>query len=651
MKAYVRGRLLSEETTAGPKAVSADQEPARSDKQKGTRSSRRRSGASRFRGLTDRISLRRDEAWVAGLPDQAKAEADMDQGRLPYDIRGKVSQEGDLRVAVLNVNGMRSDKIGSIVWFMRRNEVDVMILVDARLTAKEGTWTGEAFRELLGIGTWSGCTPYVRSGGLEAGGQLIVVGPKWGGAVTGFEGDRSGLGVATQVRLATGGKELVIMGTYWPWHSGSRDGDSRALEHRVGMWMKKTKVKGTPLEYVKGILESWCLKSILRDCEGYIIAGDFNALWRKGTGGVHKRLKEWANALHLDNGPIQVGDSRGMELNTRLFKPRASKGGESVQVGRQVVSGSMVDHILHGGPDCFMEIVGAWVDEGVTMRGVSDHLPLVAEYRVEGGRGRCGNVINPVTQPTLEGVAYRGLEGEKEELQYKQACLKLMQERGWGQEEGRDQAEELRQVVFDTAGLARSIMRAGRTKSASKRKYKGGWSPFVVGMRIHLDTLTSIARHMGGHARQHRWRTQEELSCGVLAAMTKWRERLHRIEFAKGVKFSAKECEELTQVTGFGPARWNTECTSFHAAAALLEKETRAVKLLMQGKLRYERRLAINKNVALREEIRAKGRVGVLRRALMGEVRGAGISESVRTCGRRHSHRSGHDSHNRSTAV
>ena len=46
-KVYVRGRLLSEETTAGPKAVCADQEPARSDKQKGTRSTRKEAACSR----------------------------------------------------------------------------------------------------------------------------------------------------------------------------------------------------------------------------------------------------------------------------------------------------------------------------------------------------------------------------------------------------------------------------------------------------------------------------------------------------------------------------------------------------------------------------------------------------------------------------
>ena len=573
----------------------------------------RRSGKHRSRGITDRELLRRNEEWQSSLPTQATDEAIMESARTAWDIRGKISVEQDLRVATLNVNGLTDLKIASIVWWFRTHAIDVLFLIDARVSEKSGVWYGETFKERLGVGTWTGSSPYVRAGGVEAGGQFIIVGPTWGGAVRGFECDRSGLGVATKLQLVTGGRTVLLMGTYWPWHQERRRNESCALEVRMRKWMKKAKQQGLPVDYVKGVLEKWHLAHVGADGEGTIIAGDLNAGWRPGTGGIHKGLSTWAHAMGLDNGPVQIGDAMGIRLNTRL-------------AGR----GTMVDHILYGGPDCYMECVGAWVDSGLEMRKTSDHLPLVAEFKVQGGRGTEGIVQKSNAKGPLEATAYRGLEGAKQELKYTKEMRKICKGRDWGSDPNRDTGAELLDICLESAAVGRKVMRVGRKSGFASTKRKGGWSPFIVGVRIHLDFLLSILQQARGQSRQHRWRNKDEVSAGIRAECDRWRSRLKSVKFKGGIQYSEGEVTEFMEVTGFNTSRWVCEISDSCQAEKRAQIELAKVKAFMHGKDRLERRTMINQQVSLREEIRAKGRIGILKRALLGEVRGAGIARSLR---------------------
>ena len=81
--------------------------------------------------------------------------------KTPRDNKGGYTTElmeaeqrtGDLLVFTLNITGLTAVKLHHVLHHIRRNAVDVMVLIDAQLTFQQGKWMGRIAKEQLGTGT------------------------------------------------------------------------------------------------------------------------------------------------------------------------------------------------------------------------------------------------------------------------------------------------------------------------------------------------------------------------------------------------------------------------------------------------------------------------------------------------------------------
>ena len=150
-----------------------------------------------------------------------------------------IRTEGDLRICTLNVNALFADKFMQILAFMAEFQIDVFICVDTRISLVAAKSFGIVARQTLGLGTWTGACDFgrprpthKRKSTQAAGGQFIIVSPRYGGAVRDFRQDWTGLGVASSFTLPCAAGRLMIVGSYWP-TPGSKSGDSNKLSDRL----------------------------------------------------------------------------------------------------------------------------------------------------------------------------------------------------------------------------------------------------------------------------------------------------------------------------------------------------------------------------------------------------------------------------------
>ena len=91
-----------------------------------------------------------------------------------------------------------------------------MVLIDAQLTEQQGKWTGKIAKDLLGTGTVTHTNPVKGGQGERWSGIFIIVGPRWGTSFLAIHDDKAGLGILTQLSLATKGGPILLLATYWP---------------------------------------------------------------------------------------------------------------------------------------------------------------------------------------------------------------------------------------------------------------------------------------------------------------------------------------------------------------------------------------------------------------------------------------------------
>ena len=124
-----------------------------------------------------------------------------------------IRTEGDIRICTININGLWADKFMQLISFMKEYAIDVLICIDTRISLLAAKSFGQVAKEALGQGTFVGACDFGRARATRrrlssqaAGGQLVVVSPKFGGAVRDFRQDWTGLGIASSFTLpcATG---------------------------------------------------------------------------------------------------------------------------------------------------------------------------------------------------------------------------------------------------------------------------------------------------------------------------------------------------------------------------------------------------------------------------------------------------------------
>ena len=179
-------------------------------------------------------------------------------------------------------------------------------------------------------------------------------------------------------------------------------------------------------------------------------------------------------------------------------------------------SGSWIDHILHMGSLGHIDILGAHVSTGVEWKGISDHRPITAQYRVAKPSTKAPVLaVSPPKRPELDRSDPRVLadfEDIMRKYTEKHPCNATTPE------EANDYLFRLERATVKI--VSRINRHYGKDKARTSRK--DGWSPQYAAMKIHLQTLLHIRRHLLGQHRYHRWRSPEEIYKGIKKLMDLW---------------------------------------------------------------------------------------------------------------------------------
>ena len=192
-----------------------------------------------------------------------------------YEVRPV--PESHLRVATVNINRLTDVKLPYITSYVDLHQIDVLHLTDIRINKDTAAHYRRLIIRRLGPGTRVvvALGDQSRGGGNYnvPGGILTIVTKKWGMSMTNTWQDRSGMGVTNFIYLKCRFKKIMLVGTYWPVLPTSSDPtDSQGLWNRLAQWMAKSNETGTPIEYIKKVIEGKLLHfqgTDAEDCAGY----------------------------------------------------------------------------------------------------------------------------------------------------------------------------------------------------------------------------------------------------------------------------------------------------------------------------------------------------------------------------------------------
>ena len=214
----------------------------------------------------------------------------------------------NLRVGALNTNGLTATKLTELLWYMRLEQLDVFFLLDTRAPQRAGKFLGRQARSFLGPGSVALVSP-ARSAHAKAplnrqslvGGQLLLIGPRWGCALKSSRKDPTGLGVLTEAVLGCAGGDILLLGTYFPCPPTSGldpSAPSNKLWDMLQQWLHQHEIPDSPAQYLKDLVTlktlRHCGRSTANTAPIAIVGGDFNATWSDHQGPL-KALGGWAS--------------------------------------------------------------------------------------------------------------------------------------------------------------------------------------------------------------------------------------------------------------------------------------------------------------------------------------------------------------------
>jgi hypothetical protein len=120
----------------------------------------------------------------------------------------------DIRVGYLNVNRLEDHNFDYILWFYEDKKLDVLFLIDTRLTVLGSLFSNSKIKERLGndiLVLQSKTRPDPGSSG-----QLAIVRPHLRKHLVREETDPANLGVLFALTFRHGNRRLSLISVYWP---------------------------------------------------------------------------------------------------------------------------------------------------------------------------------------------------------------------------------------------------------------------------------------------------------------------------------------------------------------------------------------------------------------------------------------------------
>jgi len=148
---------------------------------------------------------------------------------------------------------------------------------------------------------------------------------------------------------------------------------------------------------------------------------------------------------------------------------------------------------------------------------------------------------------------------------------------------------------------------------STRTSYKDGWSPVMLGLKIHLEVIVSVLRHCTPHARFKHWRDSATRQRDLKRMADAWRDRVCRLQWP------GDKVDQTIWTVHPSPEELSTFNGTNQALARLCATAYRDLKSLLQGRKRSEYRLRISAAVRLREFHRKLGKLKRVIRSLLGD--------------------------------
>jgi hypothetical protein len=156
-----------------------------------------------------------------------------------------------------------------------------------------------------------------------------------------------------------------------------------------------------------------------------------------------------------------------------------------------------------------IDILGSHVATGLEWKGITDHYPITAQYRV---------ALPSTKSPVLAAPPPTRPELDRSDPRILNDFTDIMRRYIERHPPTIDTLEAANSYLFklerDTVKIVRRINRRYR-KNRNRSDYKDGWSPHYAAMKIHMQTLFYIRRHLLQQKKYHRWHTDDDVFTGI----------------------------------------------------------------------------------------------------------------------------------------
>ena len=400
----------------------------------------------------------------------------------------------------------------------------------------------------------------------------------------------------TQSPIKTVEGDLLLIGTYWPIKHDTRGTADQNLWSCLSKYVEKHRGgDANPTAMLQRKVTQWGRTAAKHGARGTILAGDLNATWRVRESGGQLSLRDWAEGLQIENGPGQIADRRHLDMYTR--------GGDGERR-------SWIDHILHKGCRKFISIEDAYVGIGTEWVGTSDHRPMWATYAVPASLQRA-----PKRQKREKIRWELDMTDRRMKGLFEEAMLKFL---GKHKAPGEGaSSEECAQFMFKIEKESARVTRALQVRHGigeDRGSHKDGWSPKYDSLKAQLVAVLQIRRHVTGEHRQYKWKDADEMLRRLPHILDAWAERVRSHELSDVDNAEVLKCTERGM-------EWWRNVTAV-PSRVVCDEEIKLLKQQLQGRLRTDMRIKINKKIRLREKLRRSGKWRQIIKSLLGLLAG-----------------------------
>ena len=274
----------------------------------------------------------------------------------------------NLNVATININSLHGhhDKVSILATLMKQHRLDILNIIDTRLSKRSAGHVTKQFSNILGPGTRAfHATNTADFSTTNPGGICIVVNPRLSHIPVSSHIDPSALGTHMYVTLAMPTGNIMNVASYFPYNRSITETREQSLHNRISVWLKNSEDTRTPKQYLQDSISVWISEHITASVSNsVIVSGDFNAKWSSTT--PDDSIQDWATTNQLSNPFIQHRKQLAKALQTDPKKPSQQP--------------RVIDHTLFRSTSSLLIPQSCTTIHGPEWKSYSDHKLLIFRF-------------------------------------------------------------------------------------------------------------------------------------------------------------------------------------------------------------------------------------------------------------------------------